>query len=1064
MLLRRAVILCCGFFVIVVVSASAQTADFTGTWSGTYSGTKSCRNGAVAQLSGHIKAELLQSGSSVAGAITASDNTTYDNNCVAIAAETAVIPVGATVSGSTIRVAVDPSLGGGVMVISVNGSSMTFTFSGNADGLNLGGTLTRTSAQPPGSDLSGTWTGTFTQIALPCQKPPSVTYSGGVSLTLLQAGSTFSGTATVTNDRHYEQDSSGNCIESAVPSEIMEIVGQVDGSTITGYIIEPNSTNAFTATVSGNTMNGVTLDESPGESVSFTLTRSASGPPAAAILSFGANPSSITAGGSTTLSWSTANATAVSIDNGIGSQPVSGSVGVSPPKSTTYTLTAGGLGGTASASVTVTVGGGGPRLVAGTLPAGMLQLSGQSGATDGFSLANVGTDPANVSLTASGGFFAIAPASLVLQPLDSRTITITGGVQSAGTYDGTIIVSGDGLPSGGMVIPVHLLVAAAPAGSVNPQPAAARVDVSAPAGQNPSGSVSFTNSGSAAMNGIAVADVPWLVPQSGAITINSSQTKSVSFAVDRSKRPDANALLGGATGSISLRFLGSPASAGNMAADTTPTSTVTVTIVDVVKPGVTPGAPPPLQPNELALFVAGHGSTADIVGDVLLANRGRSAIADLKLFLSSSSQFAALPQLSSNVSVTLPSVSTSIFGVELGGSLMLRGTLADLAAAAMRTVLFNGSNVYTTAIPIFRSDRGVGPGGRIVLPGVESTPTTRTMVVVQELSGNAGSAELQAYDVAGAPIGSKVALPIGAFASPSDSAAVVSGARSVVVANTGSGSSRINAYARVTDGETGDSWIATDPAVTSGSTGPFIMPIVSTTDVSAQTEIYLTNISSTPVNATIKVATAANRRRAVKRSSTGSNGSSEQQVTIRPLETQRTSLSSSNGYAVISAAAGSISATGRLTLNAGGRWFGSTLPIVPVSAALSNGEAKRFGGVGDASARSTAAGAAGTSRTALVLLETAGQSATVRVKIWYTFPAGALVSAQTVSSRDFAVAPSQALVITNLARSIIGPQREAFGDLRDMQLDVEVIDGAGRVLPFLESIDNGSRDLLVRSE
>ena len=73
-------------------------------------------------------------------------------------------------------------------------------------------------------------------------------------------------------------------------------------------------------------------------------------------ISFSANPGNITTGQSSTLSWSTSNASSVTIDNGIGSQPASDSVAVSPSVTTTYTLTATGSGGTATAKATVSVG------------------------------------------------------------------------------------------------------------------------------------------------------------------------------------------------------------------------------------------------------------------------------------------------------------------------------------------------------------------------------------------------------------------------------------------------------------------------------------------------------------------------------------------------------------------------------------------------------------------------------------------------------------------------------------------------------------------------------------
>src|SRR5262245_54808797 len=68
-----------------------------------------------------------------------------------------------------------------------------------------------------------------------------------------------------------------------------------------------------------------------------------------------ATPATIPVGGSATLTWTTANATSVVIDNQVGLQPVGGSTMVSPAVTTSYILTATGPRGSISTSVTVTI-------------------------------------------------------------------------------------------------------------------------------------------------------------------------------------------------------------------------------------------------------------------------------------------------------------------------------------------------------------------------------------------------------------------------------------------------------------------------------------------------------------------------------------------------------------------------------------------------------------------------------------------------------------------------------------------------------------------------------------
>lgn len=80
-------------------------------------------------------------------------------------------------------------------------------------------------------------------------------------------------------------------------------------------------------------------------------------PPGATVIdSFTSSPASLNAPGQVTLAWQTTNATSVSIDQGVGAQPVDGVWSVSLTATTTFTLTAIGPGGTTTRPVTVNVG------------------------------------------------------------------------------------------------------------------------------------------------------------------------------------------------------------------------------------------------------------------------------------------------------------------------------------------------------------------------------------------------------------------------------------------------------------------------------------------------------------------------------------------------------------------------------------------------------------------------------------------------------------------------------------------------------------------------------------
>ncbi|MBM3864046.1 MAG: lamin tail domain-containing protein, partial [Verrucomicrobia bacterium] len=78
--------------------------------------------------------------------------------------------------------------------------------------------------------------------------------------------------------------------------------------------------------------------------------------PSAVIASFTASPTTIDAGGSSTLSWSVTGAASLSINNGVGNVTGSTSTSVSPTSTTTYTLTAtNSANESVTATVTVTV-------------------------------------------------------------------------------------------------------------------------------------------------------------------------------------------------------------------------------------------------------------------------------------------------------------------------------------------------------------------------------------------------------------------------------------------------------------------------------------------------------------------------------------------------------------------------------------------------------------------------------------------------------------------------------------------------------------------------------------
>src|SRR5215831_5550153 len=78
-------------------------------------------------------------------------------------------------------------------------------------------------------------------------------------------------------------------------------------------------------------------------------------PPASPSVALSASPASAQAGQPVTLTWSSTNATSITLEPSLGRVAAQGSTTVKPSQSTTYTVTATGPGGSAHASAQVTI-------------------------------------------------------------------------------------------------------------------------------------------------------------------------------------------------------------------------------------------------------------------------------------------------------------------------------------------------------------------------------------------------------------------------------------------------------------------------------------------------------------------------------------------------------------------------------------------------------------------------------------------------------------------------------------------------------------------------------------
>jgi len=144
-----------------------------------------------------------------------------------------------------------------------------------------------------------------------------------------------------------------------------------------------------------------------------------------------ANPNPILIGETTTLTWTSSNADSVSIDQGIGSVDLGGSLVVSPAVTTTYVITATNVYGSTADSITLTV----YQVPAVTITVGPPAIVLGESATLSWSSTDAETASIDNGIGSVGlnGSMSIAPAVTTVY-----TITVTG---PAGTTTGTATVT-----------------------------------------------------------------------------------------------------------------------------------------------------------------------------------------------------------------------------------------------------------------------------------------------------------------------------------------------------------------------------------------------------------------------------------------------------------------------------------------------------------------------------------------------------------------------------------------------------------------------------------------------
>jgi hypothetical protein len=172
-------------------------------------------------------------------------------------------------------------------------------------------------------------------------------------------------------------------------------------------------------------------------STTSTLTVTVNGLTTPTISSFTSNPTTITSGSSSTLSWATTGATSLAITPGtFTSTSASGSTKVSPTATTTYTLTATNAVGssTSTARVTVTASGG-PLTITTTSCPGGTQGSAYAGCTI---IASGGSPPYTYSVNSNANFSPLPEGMSLTAATGVISSSLIGG---QGTYTPEFIVT-----------------------------------------------------------------------------------------------------------------------------------------------------------------------------------------------------------------------------------------------------------------------------------------------------------------------------------------------------------------------------------------------------------------------------------------------------------------------------------------------------------------------------------------------------------------------------------------------------------------------------------------------
>ncbi|HUO85058.1 MAG TPA: hypothetical protein VM534_08090, partial [Thermoanaerobaculia bacterium] len=609
------------------------------------------------------------------------------------------------------------------------------------------------------------------------------------------------------------------------------------------------------------------------------------------------------------------------------------------------------------------------------------------------------------------------------------------------------------------------------------------------------GTVTFRNAGTATLNGVLVSDADWIEPPPELIEIPPGEFRNINFTVRRSRRPDA-ATGGGGTLFATLRLVyldgGALGSKTRLANTGSGVNVSVVTVVDTSKPAVESSPIPAPGANEIIRFIPGAIASETKFTDIYLTNSfGSASLSDLRLFFrpagGGTASVATPASIAPNQSLAFGSIVASVFESASVGTLMIRtGQPESLLLTATLSAAGSVAGPASGAMPVFRSDRAIRPGDRLYLAGIPTAGPYQKILYLQEVSGGEASAIIEAYDAGGNPVGTAQSISsIGGFAlvqlttlSPS--------AASLIITNGAGSSGALVGWVQIEDTATGDHWGIVDwsrfhgfdPSaaqrvplvIREGETSSGRRRPARRSGVGGSASVEDRAETSPPQSTAMALFNPGSTNAVVRLGQWESGVEHEKSVTLGPKQTLviddvvrfvRGGSGRSVSSLVVTPLSGSVVTTARLTEAAvGGGQVGAGIPVLAAGSGFRLGQSKLFAGLEDSTRETMTAAIGGTSRTSFGMVEVAGSAVTVRATLLF-YSGGAI--AGTSISRDFQVGPRSVVLVDEMARAIFGSARESlFGDMKNLQLELRVVEGSGAVNFFVLSTDNGSNDPVLQ--